>query len=74
MQKAKRLLTHLWWAPSYYFMRLAIRWFPKHPFHRVKDIHDWAAGSTLLNKRYNIIWWMVIVIEITLILQLFKVI
>lgn len=68
--KLKRVLTHFWWAPTYYLMRLAIRWYPKHPFHNCPDIYAWARNSTKLNKQWNATMWFIIAIEIVLLYRL----
>lgn len=60
----RRAVAHIWWSPTFYMMRLAVRLNSNHPMRDIVDIHRWRTCATPLLQHINHIMWALIVIEV----------
>lgn len=59
----QRLVTHIVYAPTFYFVRLSVWFEPDHPLNDITDIHRWAAHATPCLRVWNHLLWASLVIE-----------
>lgn len=71
MDKLKRMLTHIWWVPSWWMTRLVTWIDPKSAWTRTVSLHIMVTCATPTFKVLNAVMWFLLFIEIALLCRLY---